>query len=234
MWRRARNSPSNSSRTCRRTASRHLRMRCRIRRANLRAACLMWRPLPAPFATFFRLGLCGCGGCWAHPATAPLSTLSWPLPALLIQEEEIMGFDPCTPIIINLITSLQALFDEVKVVLLSDAYDTFVSACCEELSSALEHVLAQTSFTRYGGLQFDKDVRYLIGCLSTNTQWVIRDKFVRLTQIATLLNLEQLSELSEYWGSGSTITWRLTPAEARKVLALRVDFKADEVNKIRL
>ena len=43
-----------------------------------------------------------------------------------------------------------------------------------------------------GGLQFDKELRSLVGYLTDVTQWTIRDKFARLTQIATVLNLEKV------------------------------------------
>ena len=45
-----------------------------------------------------------------------------------------------------------------------------------------------------GGLQFDKELRALVGYLTAITQWTIRDKFARLTQIATVLNLEKVRE----------------------------------------
>lgn len=44
-----------------------------------------------------------------------------------------------------------------------------------------------------GGLQFDKELRSLVGYLTAVTQWTIRDKFARLTQIATVLNLEKVT-----------------------------------------
>ena len=45
---------------------------------------------------------------------------------------------------------------------------------------------------KLGGLQFDKELRSLVGYLTAVTQWTIRDKFARLTQIATILNLEKV------------------------------------------
>ena len=60
--------------------------------------------------------------------------------------------------------------------------------------------LARTSLKRIfcafqlGGLQFDKELRTLVGYLTAITQWTIRDKFARLTQIATVLNLEKVRE----------------------------------------
>ena len=43
-----------------------------------------------------------------------------------------------------------------------------------------------------GGLQFDKELRVLVGYLTSVTTWTIRDKFARLTQMATILNLEKV------------------------------------------
>lgn len=43
-----------------------------------------------------------------------------------------------------------------------------------------------------GGLQFDKELRSLVAYLTTVTTWTIRDKFARLTQMATILNLERV------------------------------------------
>jgi hypothetical protein len=42
-------------------------------------------------------------------------------------------------------------------------------------------------------LQFDKELRALVGYLTSVTTWTIRDKFARLTQMATVLNLEKVS-----------------------------------------
>jgi len=81
----------------------------------------------------------------------------------------------------------------------------------------------------------DKELRALIAYLSAATTWTIRDRFTRLTQIITILNLESLSEISEYWGPNTgSITWRLTPSEVRKILALRTDFRLEEIKRVKL
>jgi len=46
-----------------------------------------------------------------------------------------------------------------------------------------------------GGLQFDKEVRVLMTYLTNATSLPIRDKFQRLTQIATLLSLEKVKSI---------------------------------------
>ena len=48
------------------------------------------------------------------------------------------------------------------------------------------------SLFQLGGLQFDKELRVLVGYLTSVTTWTIRDKFARLTQMATILNLEKV------------------------------------------
>lgn len=75
---------------------------------------------------------------------------------------------------------------------------------------------------KLGGLVLDKEIRSLAGYLTTSTTWSVRDKFTRLTQIATVLNLERVSEISDYWGNhDGTLTWRLTPTELKTVMTLR-------------
>ena len=62
------------------------------------------------------------------------------------------------------------------------------------------------------------------------TQRTVREKFARLTQVATVLNLEKVSEILDYWGENSgPMTWRLSPAELRRVLALRTEFSPDAI-----
>ncbi|KAM4721197.1 conserved oligomeric Golgi complex subunit 4 isoform 2-T2 [Rhinophrynus dorsalis] len=96
----------------------------------------------------------------------------------------------------------------------------------------LEQLMAEF---KLGGLQFDKELRSLIAYLTTVTTWTIRDKFARLTQMATILNLERVTEILDYWGPNSgPLTWRLTPAEVRQVLALRTDFRSEDIKRLRL
>lgn len=88
-------------------------------------------------------------------------------------------------------------------------------------------------FNQLGGLQLDRDVRLLVSALSDITQRTVRDKFARLTQMATVLGLEQAREILDYWGDNSgAMTWRLTEADVRQVLSLRVDFSRQEIAQI--
>lgn len=49
-----------------------------------------------------------------------------------------------------------------------------------------------------GGLQLDREVRAIVGYLSQVSEWGVRDQLTRLTQMATLLNLENIAEVSTH------------------------------------
>ena len=68
---------------------------------------------------------------------------------------------------------------------------------------------------------------------TTATSWSVRDKFARLTQIATILSIEKIEELADYCGADA-IAWRLTPADVRKILALRTDFRSEDIKKLKI
>ncbi|CAG8755388.1 2108_t:CDS:2, partial [Racocetra persica] len=103
-------------------------------------------------------------------------------------------------------------------------YNQLMMHILESVTNMLEKTVFGTKFNQYGALRFDKDLRAVNNYFSTKMRWVFRDKMTRLNQISTLLNLESLSEIYDYWGSAtkatSPITWRLTVAEAKKIVGL--------------
>ncbi|VDI53366.1 conserved oligomeric Golgi complex subunit 4 [Mytilus galloprovincialis] len=152
-----------------------------------------------------------------------------------ITEEDFSNFEANDPWVQNCIVQLDTMLAAFKESLTSGNYDKFVSLITSEITSQMEKAVLKTAFNRLGGLQFDKELRALVGYLSTVTTWTIRDKFARLTQMATILNLEKVTEILDYWGPNSgPLTWRLTPTEVRHVLGLRVDFRSDEIKKLKL
>jgi len=69
--------------------------------------------------------------------------------------------------------------------------------------------------------------------LAAATSWSVRDKFARLTQIATILSIEKVEELVDYCGADA-IAWRLTPLEVRRIASLRIDFRPEDIKKLKL
>lgn len=75
--------------------------------------------------------------------------------------------------------------------------------------------------------------------LTSATSWSVRDKLARLNQIATVLNLERVSELTDFYnpsdsGGAAATAWRLTPNEIRKLLSLRIDFKVEDIKRLKI
>ncbi|XP_061737437.1 conserved oligomeric Golgi complex subunit 4 [Nerophis ophidion] len=152
-----------------------------------------------------------------------------------IEEEEFNDYEANDPWVQQLIVNLEQLMAEFKTALSPVIYDTLTSLMTSLISIEMEKTALKCSFSRLGGLQFDKELRSLVAYLTTVTTWTIRDKFARLTQMATILNLERVTEILDYWGPNSgPLTWRLTPAEVRQVLALRVDFRSEDIKRLRL
>ncbi|XP_070690041.1 conserved oligomeric Golgi complex subunit 4 [Pempheris klunzingeri] len=152
-----------------------------------------------------------------------------------IEEEEFNDYEANDPWVQQLIVNLEQLMAEFKTALSPVIYDTLTSLMTSLISIEMEKTVLKCSFSRLGGLQFDKELRSLVAYLTTVTTWTIRDKFARLTQMATILNLERVTEILDYWGPNSgPLTWRLTPAEVRQVLALRIDFRSEDIKRLRL
>ncbi|XP_074824468.1 conserved oligomeric Golgi complex subunit 4 isoform X2 [Natator depressus] len=152
-----------------------------------------------------------------------------------IEEEEFNDYEANDPWVQQFIINLEQQMAEFKAGLSPVIYDSLSSLTTSLIAIELEKVVLKSTFSRLGGLQFDKELRSLIAYLTTVTTWTIRDKFARLSQMATILNLERVTEILDYWGPNSgPLTWRLTPAEVRQVLALRIDFRSEDIKRLRL
>ena len=110
--------------------------------------------------------------------------------------------------------------------LTNNNYENFVGMMASEVTLQIEKASCKSKFSRLGGLQFDREIRSLVSFFAA---WSMREKFSRLNQIATILNLEAVSEINDFHEN-----WKLTTTEMKQTLALRVDFNAEEVKKLRL
>jgi len=77
-------------------------------------------------------------------------------------------------------------------------------------------------FTELGAIRFDRDLRSITTYLGSQTAFGdAREKFVRLQQMSTLLNLDSEEDVDEFYNS-SGITWKLTATEARGIALLKI------------
>ncbi|XP_006878683.1 PREDICTED: conserved oligomeric Golgi complex subunit 4 isoform X2 [Elephantulus edwardii] len=152
-----------------------------------------------------------------------------------IEEADFNDYEANDPWVQQFILNLEQQMAEFKASLSPVIYDSLTNLMTGLVAVELEKVVLKSTFNRLGGLQFDKELRSLVAYLTTVTTWTIRDKFARLSQMATILNLDRVTEILDYWGANSgPLTWRLTPAEVRQVLALRIDFRSEDIKRLRL
>ncbi|GAM25890.1 hypothetical protein SAMD00019534_090650 [Acytostelium subglobosum LB1] len=114
-------------------------------------------------------------------------------------------------------------------------YDSIVHLTIGFLVKKIENGIYLKHFTQIGALQFGKDIRAIFNFFAKLCKSTIRDKFSKLNQIVSLLTLERLSEIEEFWSDNSSmLSWKLSPTEVKKLLACRTDFQTDQIHKIKI
>ncbi|KAI8126883.1 Conserved oligomeric Golgi complex subunit 4 [Lucilia cuprina] len=151
-------------------------------------------------------------------------------------EDELASYEAGETFVQFLIVQIEGLLNTFRQMLTPRNTDALISIVATELTLRLERAIKKCTFNRLGGLVLDQEVRVLGAYLASATSWSIRDKMTRLTQIATILNLEKVSELNDYWNpdnSSELSSWRITPNEVRTILTLRTDFRMEDIKRIR-
>ncbi|EDW13343.2 conserved oligomeric Golgi complex subunit 4 [Drosophila mojavensis] len=154
-----------------------------------------------------------------------------------LTEEELSAYEAGETFVQYFIVQLDGLLNSFKNALSPRNYDALVSILATEVTNRLERAIKKSTFNRLGGLVLDQEVRALGTYLTGATSWSVRDKMTRLSQIATLLNLDKVSELAEYWNpenNSDMPSWRLTPNEVRTILTLRSDFRMEDIKRLQL
>jgi len=106
--------------------------------------------------------------------------------------------------------------------LTEDNYRLFFTLTVDTIVRPWERFILSVKFTELGAIRFDRDLRFILTFLTSQISLSdARERFQRLQQISTLLNLDTGEDLDEFY-NGSGITWRLSIAEARAVVALRI------------
>ncbi|XWS16604.1 hypothetical protein CRYUN_Cryun34aG0103800 [Craigia yunnanensis] len=165
-----------------------------------------------------------------RPVLDSVATISYEL-----SESEYADNEVNDPWVQRLLHGVEINVAWLQLLMTANNYDSFVHLVIDFIVKRLEVIMMQKRFSQLGGLQLDRDTRALVSHFSGMTQRTVRDKFARLTQMATILNLEKVSEILDFWGENSgPMTWRLTPAEVRRVLSLRVDFKPEAIAALKL
>ncbi|KAI0303459.1 COG4-domain-containing protein [Multifurca ochricompacta] len=119
------------------------------------------------------------------------------------------------------IKAWEGLVDGYKDALTENNYRLFFGLALDVLIRPWEKLVLNQKYNELGAIRFDRDLRAVTAYLSSQTAFGdVRDKFVRLQQIGTLLNLDQEEDVDEFYNS-SGITWKLSEQEARAIAGLR-------------
>jgi hypothetical protein len=148
-----------------------------------------------------------------------------------LSEEDFAENEANDPFAHELLRQFDALLEEYQDELSDANFGQLLEVVTESLTQLLEERFMNQTFNQLGGIQLDKDVRILVKEFTRKSEASnLRDHFVRLTQIALLVNLDRPSDVLDYWGTGNgDMAWRLSKDEIKEVLSLRSDFSEDEV-----
>ena len=153
-------------------------------------------------------------------------------------ESKLLGNNPTIDIILNQNFGEFSMFkNDVFVRLLMESVDVIVDRYLESLFDSCMNLR--------GAVFYEKDVRSLQkvlddyfhkNCLSDvyfKNHQLLRNKFSKLTEIAIIVNCDDLKEAEEMIHDPS-YQWSLSAQEIRKSLLLRNDFKLEEVAKMKI
>ncbi|KXN87736.1 Conserved oligomeric Golgi complex subunit 4 [Leucoagaricus sp. SymC.cos] len=116
----------------------------------------------------------------------------------------------------------EGLVDGYKDPFTDNNYRMFFGLALDVLLRPWEKFVLNFKYTELGAIRFDRDLRAITTYLSSQTLFGdVRDKFTRLQQVSTILNLDAEEDVEEFYNS-SGITWKITAQEARTIASLKV------------
>ncbi|KAJ7752135.1 COG4 transport protein-domain-containing protein [Mycena metata] len=116
----------------------------------------------------------------------------------------------------------EGLVDGYKDTFTESNYRLFFGLALDVLLRPWEKFMMGFKFTELGAIRFDRDLRAITTYLSSQTVFGdAREKFLRLQQVSTILNLDNEEDVDEFY-NGSGITWKLSAQEARAIAALKL------------
>ncbi|KAJ7940910.1 COG4 transport protein-domain-containing protein [Mycena leptocephala] len=120
------------------------------------------------------------------------------------------------------IKAWEGLVDGYKDTFTESNYRLFFGLALDVLLRPWEKFMMGFKFTELGAIRFDRDLRAITTYLSSQTAFGdAREKFLRLQQLSTILNLDNEEDVDEFY-NGSGITWKLSAQDARAIAALKL------------
>ncbi|WWD17778.1 hypothetical protein CI109_102219 [Kwoniella shandongensis] len=139
----------------------------------------------------------------------------------LLDEESFAEAEETDLVRKRFIRSWEGLVDGYRESLTDHNYQSFFNMTVEALVRPWEKMILGMRFTELGAIRYDRDVRAIANYLSSQTSFGgARDKFTRLQQIGTILNLDADEDPEEFY-SNSGVPWRISKAEYNSIIDQR-------------
>ncbi|TYJ56496.1 hypothetical protein B9479_002743 [Cryptococcus floricola] len=114
-----------------------------------------------------------------------------------------------------------ALVDGYRESFTDHNYQTWFGLAVEVYARHWEKMILSMQFTELGAIRYERDVRSIVNYLSSLTSFGgAREKFTRLHQIGTILNLDADEDPEEFY-SNSGVPWRISKVEYDSILEQR-------------
>ena len=156
------------------------------------------------------------------PLLAPFAKLSYQL-----DEATYTSYEVNDPFAWSFVGSLDEVVNPLEEHASPELLDLLLIGLLEYVAQQMESFILQKKFTELGGLQLDKDVRYILAHFMKKCQVSVRDSFSRLTEISSLLLFQSVDEVEEHYSVHVLADCPLKEAEIRSVLALRTDMQGN-------
>jgi len=114
-------------------------------------------------------------------------------------DEQYNDMEVNEPFIEQFIAAVDTLLASFEQQLLPANYTPFVLVASAEVAQQFERAVTKCTFNRLGGMQLDREVRALCTYLTSIGGWSVREKLLRLLQIASVLNVSTMSEAIELY-----------------------------------
>ncbi|WVQ85236.1 hypothetical protein IAT38_007401 [Cryptococcus sp. DSM 104549] len=139
----------------------------------------------------------------------------------LLDEDSFAEADELDLVRKRFIRAWEGMVDGYRESLTDHNYQSFFNMTVEVLVRPWEKMILSMRFTELGAIRYERDVRSVANYLSSQTSFGgARDKFVRLQQIGTILNLDAEEDPEEFY-SNSGVPWRISKTEYNSIIDQR-------------
>jgi len=148
----------------------------------------------------------------------------------VLNEEKYLELEVNNIYLENIINELGVLLQPFKQGLSQTNFDSMLQIISRSISEFFETEIYKKKFNLKGAKHLSREFLSLVQYLSKQAKRSVSSKFLKLSDIIDILNLDQLNEFNILWESRNN--WHLSPKEVKNILLQRTDFSKIAINKL--